>query len=337
MATQTQMKRQKSVGVSFSGGGVPAWAEIAVYEDLMKQGIEIDAVAGTSMGAFLAAAVACDLSADEIYEIIQDTDEAIHDSSLFGGPQAILNLVSFRQPLGIVLIEKLEKVIHPVSELYSEFMLSDVPKPLAIPAVDIIENKLVIFSNQPEYFDKVYENAEFYDGDIPLLQACLASSAYPIILSPVKMDDYQLVDGGVLMNSPSSLLSREKIEHVFAIGFPPSTNDGPADRRLEVGLRAISVMINDQVEMSNRSVDQTYRLDLNLPDTFQFGNSQMVLDAGRAFVKENPVDTTDFFEHMPVTASEEKKEPEIQIVFEEPETIGDKVGKWVEKVKEKIT
>jgi len=322
--------RQKTIGLSFSGGGVQAWAEVAAYEDLERQGIEVDAVTGTSMGAFLAAAVASDLSSEEIYKIIRDTDEAIEESNLFK-TQAFFSLFSLRQPLGLVLMEKLAEVIRPVNRLYGEVMLSDVPKPLAIPAVDIIDNKMIIFSNKPNYFQTIYEDAEFYQGDIPLLKACLASSAYPIILSPVEVDDYQLVDGGVLMNSPAPLFLKDKIEHVLALRIPVLKNKKPAGKRQEVALRAINIMVADQEDVSSAAADQEYFLDVDLPSQFEFGDSDPILKAGQKYVKNNPIDTTDFFEEI---ESESKEQDNgINIIIEEPETTRDKLGKVWEHIK----
>jgi len=323
--------RQKSTGLSFSGGGVQAWAEVAVYEDLERQGIEVDAVAGTSMGSFLAAAVASGLSAEEVYQIIRDTDDAIDESSLFG-TQAFFSLFSLRQPLGLVLIEKLAEVIRPVNKLYGELMLSDVPKPLAIPAVDIIDNKMVVFSNDPEYFQTVYEDAVFYEGDISLIKACLASSAYPIILSPVEVGDYQLVDGGVLMNSPAALFSKDKIEQVLAVRIPVLENEEPAGKRMEVALRSINIMVADQEEISSANADQQYFIDVNLPGQFEFGGSVPIIQAGKQYVKDNPVDTTDFFEKIETETEDQEKD--INIIIEEPETTRDKLGKVWQQVKD---
>lgn len=329
--------RQKSLGLSFSGGGVHAWAEVAVYADLERQGIEVDAVAGTSMGSFLAAAVASGLTSEEVYQIIYDTDSAIDASSIFG-PKAFFSLFSLRQPMGLVLMEKLAEVIRPVNKLYGEVMLSDVPKPLAIPAVDIISNKLIVFSNQPEYFRTVYEDAEFYEGDIPLVKACLASSAYPIILSPVKVGKYQLVDGGVLMNSPTSLFSKEKLEHVLAIRIPVLENTEPAEKRLEVALRAINIMIEDQEEISTLNADQQYFLNVKLPGLFEFGDSGPIIEAGMQFVKDNPVDTEEMFVQIEPEPEPERKlsaelKPDIKITIEQPETIGQKVDKILGRFK----
>lgn len=337
MDDQKQEYRQKTLGLSFSGGGVQAWAEVAAYADLERQDVEINAVTGTSMGSFLAAAVASGLSSDEVYEIIYETDKAIDESSLFG-PQAFFSLFSLRQPLGLVLMEKVADVIRPVAKLYDEVMLSDVPKPLAIPAVDIISNKMIVFSNKPEYFRTVYKDAEFYEGDLPLVKACLASSAYPIILSPVKIGEYQLVDGGVLMNSPAALFSKEVIEYVIAIRIPVLEKAGPAEKRLEVALRAINIMVGNQEEISSANADLQYFLDVKLPGLFEFGDSKPIIQAGQRYVENHPIDTTDVFEKIEPEPEQEleaekEKQPKIDIIIEEPATFKDQLIGWWERVK----
>ena len=113
--------RQKTFGLSFAGGGVHGWAELAVYEEVEKQDIRIDAVTGTSMGSFLAAAVASGLTSKQIKNIIEETDQVIEESKLFNR-RALLNLFSFRQPMGLVLMDKIMKVIKPMNDLYGEFI-----------------------------------------------------------------------------------------------------------------------------------------------------------------------------------------------------------------------
>ena len=43
----------RSVGVVLSGGGARAFSHIGVLEELLAAGLEIDRVAGVSMGAFV--------------------------------------------------------------------------------------------------------------------------------------------------------------------------------------------------------------------------------------------------------------------------------------------
>lgn len=51
------MSKVDGVGVAFCGGGFRSYAEVAVVENLAREGITIGAVAGTSMGSLVAALV----------------------------------------------------------------------------------------------------------------------------------------------------------------------------------------------------------------------------------------------------------------------------------------
>lgn len=51
------MNRVNGVGVAFCGGGFRSYAEVAALEDMERNGVKIGAVAGTSMGAAIAALV----------------------------------------------------------------------------------------------------------------------------------------------------------------------------------------------------------------------------------------------------------------------------------------
>lgn len=323
--------RQKTFGLSFAGGGVHGWAELAVYEELEKQNIEVDAVTGTSMGSFLAAAVASGLSSKEMQKIIQETDQEIEDSKLFNR-RALLNFFSFRQPVGMVLMDKIMEVIKPMNDFYGELMLSDVPKPLAIPAVDLNTGKMIVFSNAPEYFQLVFEHAEFYDKDLPLVDACLASSAYPIVLSPITLDDYQLVDGGVLLNAPAALISKRKIDYVLSVDVESRESVEDINKWGDVALRTLEILKHHQRDISGSSIEQEYRLKLTLPGTFDFGDSGGIIEAGRDFVRSNPLDLSDAFEEA---IKENLDTPPITI--QEPVTFKKRMTKTWESMKKKMS
>ncbi len=55
-----------SVGVVLSGGGARAFSHIGVLEELLAAGVQIDRVAGVSMGAFIGALFAMELDPDEV-------------------------------------------------------------------------------------------------------------------------------------------------------------------------------------------------------------------------------------------------------------------------------
>ncbi len=326
-------KRQKTLGVSFAGGGVRALAQVAVYEALVAQGIQMSAVAGTSMGSFLAAAVALELELEEVSEVIAKADKAIAASGLFGN-KALLNILPFRSQTGLVEMPKLEQVLASQITAIGEMKLSEVPLPLAIPAVDLVTGTLVVFANKPEYFTLPEEKAVFYEEDVPLIRALLASCAYPVVLTPIDLGPYQLADGGIRLNSPSTLFSRERIEYVFASRLSEEHYEAKATRRLEIALRSISILIHEQNSLTNRlaMTDSLYSLDLRIGTVFSFGHSEEVIAAGREHVALSPLILENLFvEPEPVTP-EEVVEPVHPIEVEEPMTFWQRIKNFFQKV-----
>jgi len=97
-------------------------------------------------------------------------------------------------------------------------------------------------------------------------------------------------------------------------------------------LRSINIMVADQEEISTANADQQYFIDVNLPGQFEFGGSEPIIQAGHQYVKDNPVDTTAFFEK--IDSESEEQEKDINIIIEEPETTRDKLGKVWQQVKD---
>ena len=64
------MSKVDGVGVAFCGGGFRSYAEVAVVENLAREGITIGAVAGTSMGSLVAALVGAGLSPHFLWNLI---------------------------------------------------------------------------------------------------------------------------------------------------------------------------------------------------------------------------------------------------------------------------
>ena len=71
------MNRVNGVGVAFCGGGFRSYAEVAALEDMERNGVKIGAVAGTSMGAAIAALVGGGLNAAQVEQTLVDIDNHV--------------------------------------------------------------------------------------------------------------------------------------------------------------------------------------------------------------------------------------------------------------------
>ncbi|MGC9341179.1 MAG: patatin-like phospholipase family protein [Bacteroidales bacterium] len=177
--------KKKKVALVLSGGGARGIAHIGVIEELEKQGYEITSIAGTSMGALVGGFYA--LGKLEEYKEWLFTLDRFKVFTLF-------DFTLSRQ--GFV---KGDKVLKKIKEFISDRRIEDLGIAYAAVAVDIIENKEVVFTS----------------GSI--FEAIRASISIPTVFTPVKSDHGLLVDGGVLDNLPVKYVKRNEGDMLVAV------------------------------------------------------------------------------------------------------------------------
>ncbi|MEE4639189.1 MAG: patatin-like phospholipase family protein [Wenzhouxiangella sp.] len=193
---------QERIGLVLGGGGARGAAHVGVLKVLEQQGIAIDVIAGTSMGAIVGALYASGYRADDIEAILgridwadalgdqpdrtllspqRKADAALVPSSLEIGvsreglriPQGLIQ----GQNLGLLLRELLLHVgtIDDFDQL---------PIPFRAVAADLVSGDPVVLAS----------------GD--LVDAVRASMSVPGAFQPLHIDGRVLVDGGVVDNVP---------------------------------------------------------------------------------------------------------------------------------------
>lgn len=282
----------KTIGLSFSGGGAKSFAEVAILEELERKNLAISSVAGTSMGAFIAAGVAYGLTAAEVKDLVIETDRLIAESEIFKKRQIVTSLLVLNYSTGFVAMDKIKEVIADIHPLYREVMLSDLTMPIAITATDLISGKLVVFSNDASQFIDNPEEIEFYPEDISVVDACLASSSYPFVIQPTLLGGYQLVDGGLLLNSPANLFKRApegQIEYVISTGLEPKKYIKAATRTNDVINRSLSLMRRQQAGLSIALANIHYNFPVSSTSTFVFGHAEQTIQVAQNHLKSHPI------------------------------------------------
>jgi NTE family protein len=164
------------VSLVLSGGGARGIAHIGVIEELEKRGYEIASVAGTSMGS-LVGGVFADGAMDPFKEWMLTLDKL-----------KVFRLVDFT--LSRTGMVKGDKVFNKMKDFIPDTLIEDLKIPYAAVAVDLLNNKEVVFTSGR------------------LFDAIRASVAIPSVLTPVKTDHGLLVDGGVMNNIPVNHVKR---------------------------------------------------------------------------------------------------------------------------------
>ncbi|HQX01883.1 MAG TPA: patatin-like phospholipase family protein [Anaerolineales bacterium] len=236
------------ITLALGGGGAKGNSHIGVIRRLEKEGYQIRSVAGTSFGGLVAILYASDLTPNEIEEIFTSTDQGslyVRDSN--DGP-SLLGLSGVRKLLDSVLGDK---------------TFDDLKIPCAVTAVDTKTGSEVVIS---EGF---------------LRDGVLATIALPGVFPPHRLNDWELMDGGVLNPVPVSVarilspdlpivavVLNDPLDNplrTYSIPVPSILPKQITDRihRLHVA-QAFDIFMR-AVDLSSRAVAH-YRLESDAPD-----------------------------------------------------------------------
>ncbi|NRB38325.1 MAG: patatin-like phospholipase family protein [Pseudomonadales bacterium] len=205
------------IGLALSGGGAKGSAHVGVLKILEENNIQIDYIAGTSIGSFVGAMYALGYSADEIEAIMLNTpweegySDAIPREDLplrikqqndqFNIPLTLgIDKGKVKMPGGFLRGQTMSELLREALGLHPDFDSFD---ELAIPyraiATDLVNNEAVVLKK----------------GD--LVASVQASSTVPGALAPAQIDGYLLVDGGISNNMPVDVVKQMGADIVIAV------------------------------------------------------------------------------------------------------------------------
>lgn len=179
---KTDLKNKK-VGLALGGGAVLGAAHVGVLKALAEFDIKVDYIAGTSIGAFVAAFYAFGKKWDEIETLA----EGLNWFEISGLSLSRFGLMS-NQKLGKLIVDTIGEALIEHAEI-----------PLAMIATDISNGKKVVLKKGP------------------VDQAAMASTCLPGIFNPVEIDKQLLVDGGIVENVPIDTLRSMGADYIIGV------------------------------------------------------------------------------------------------------------------------
>jgi len=190
MAIGKRKKAGKKVGLALGSGAARGLAHIGVLEVLEKEGIPIDMIAGTSMGALVGALYAKGYGIEPMKKLVLKLTS-----------KRLTYFLDAALPrTGLIRGRKIEDTLKSVMD-DAEF--SDLKIPFSCVAADIENGEEVVMRE-----GLVWE-------------AVRASSSLPVILAVAKWDDRYLVDGGLVNPVPVSIVRDMGADFVIAVNVLP--------------------------------------------------------------------------------------------------------------------
>jgi NTE family protein len=179
------------LGIALGSGAARGLAHIGVLKVLEETGIQIDTIAGTSMGAFIGAMYAAGVPVTQMEQAALDIDWF-----------KMARLLDPVLPTSGLTDGK--KLVAFMAELLPARDFKDLRQTLAVTATDINTGESIIIKQ----------------GD--LLEALRASLAFPGIFSPVRFGQRFLVDGGLCKPIPTDVARNLGAERVIGICTIPA-------------------------------------------------------------------------------------------------------------------
>ena len=240
------------IGLAFAGGGIRGIAHVGVLKALEENGIEVEAVAGTSAGSIVAALYAMGYKPYYIYVLFkkyaQDIINVGNGTIINGIGRLVRN-----KKIGITGLNNgllMEKVYNELALKKGINVIGDIKMPLVIPAVDISEAKEYIFTNcAPRNNIK-----DEYITEIEIGKAIRASSSFPAVFCPCEFKNHMFLDGGALDNIPVLPLKKVFNKKVIAVNFEADKVEKDSDV-MDIIMKTIDIMGNKISEKSLEQVD----------------------------------------------------------------------------------
>ncbi len=187
----------RSAGLALGGGGARGWAHIGVILALADKNIQITHIAGTSIGAFVGAFYATN-ALDMLLKNVMHLDWK-HGLGYFASVPSKTGMINGRK-----ITEFLKNHLNATT-------LAETSIPLCTVATDLRTGAEVTLSR----------------GSI--VDAVRASIAIPGIFTPVRKENFLLVDGGLVNPVPVSTLRRMGAEKIIAVDLNviPTDSDVP--------------------------------------------------------------------------------------------------------------
>ncbi|MGY3016764.1 NTE family protein [Pseudomonas sp. TE6283] len=273
------------IGLVLSGGAARGLAHIGVLKALEEQGVRIDAIAGTSMGAVVGGLYASGYSIAELEKLATTLDwqQALSDAPPrkdvpFRRKQddrdfLIKQKLSFRDdgslglPLGVIQGQNLALLLE--SKLAHTADIRDfdkLPIPFRAVATDITSGEKVIFRR----------------GHLP--QVIRASMSIPAVFAPVELDGRLLVDGGMTDNIPVDVVREMGVDLAIVVDIgTPLRNRKQLATVVDVLNQSITLMTrrNSEEQLASlRREDILVQPPLSAFGVTDFGRARDMIDAG---------------------------------------------------------
>ncbi|MBM7095885.1 MULTISPECIES: patatin-like phospholipase family protein [Alteribacter] len=241
------------IGLALGSGGSRGFAHIGVLKVLMREGIQVDYIAGSSMGALVGALFGAG-----------HTPETMEKMAMQFRRKYFLD---FTVPkMGFIKGEKAKSIIKM---LVKQKKIEELSPEMAIVATDLKKGEKVVFK----------------DGDVT--QAVRASIAIPGILVPERIGGRLFVDGGVIDRVPVSVVKSMGADMVIAVDVSYFNTEPEITSIYDVIIQSMDIMEKEMVRYREIESDLMIRPIFRHIKATQFTDVEEIILQGEKEMEKN--------------------------------------------------
>lgn len=192
------LRKKRRLGLALGSGAARGMAHIGVLKVLEEEGIEIDFISGTSIGALIGALYCAGVPIQQIEEVACDVDW-----------QQLARMIDPIIPTSGLIDGK--KVSRFIAELLPVETFEELRIPLAVVATDVETGEEIIIRRGA------------------LIEALRAAVAFPGIFAPVRFGETFLVDGGLCNPVPVDVARDMGADKVIGVCAIPKVAKHPSE------------------------------------------------------------------------------------------------------------
>lgn len=304
-----QKYNRKKVALVLSGGGARGFAQLGVLKSFEKNDINFDFIVGTSIGSVIGGLYSTGYTTKEIDSLARKADwknlvtisNKYSREFLFPEQKRIqdMNLITLSLDGFVPAIPTSLSSGQQITEFLNELFLnarvnntdnfSNLKKPFFPVATELKRGERVIFS----------------DGNIT--ECVKASFTFPLIYSPTRIKDMDLIDGGLTANIPVDVAFEKGADYVIAINStsPLKTEEELKDNPFNTADQILSISMAQlnkyQLEKSNFTITPDVG-NHKAEDFFNLGN---LINKGEAEADDAVSKLKYYLDSLEASASEQ--------------------------------
>ncbi|WP_110929314.1 patatin-like phospholipase family protein [Bacillus massiliglaciei] len=243
--------REPKIGLALGSGGARGFAHLGVIKTLTDEGISIDMIAGSSMGALVAAFYAAGTDIEGLYKLSRAFKRKYY--------------LDFTIPkMGFIAGKRVKELIRVFT--YNK-NFEELNIPIAVVTTDIKTGEKVVFTEGP------------------VSPAVRASISIPGIFVPEKVGKRLLVDGGVVDRVPVSVAKEMGADIIIAVDVAHVKQVSEISSIYDVIMQSLDILQMELVEAREVASDVMIRPRVEKYNSKSFTNIPEIISIGEEAAK----------------------------------------------------